>query len=240
MIHIILNMVIIILKHILKAGKWADTDKAETRLPDTFEEGGTLPDERGEKAPAMAALIDAIDAGYGTAEIIRDNPKFALQSKSIDTLRETLTTTAFQNRERDIKVIYLFGATGTGKTRSIFDSHPYKDICRITNYGNESGIKFDSYHGQKVLVFEEFSSNIPISDMLNYLDRYPVSLPARYTDRTACYDTVYITSNLSLRDQYPAIQSTKTAVWRAFLRRITRVDEFTKGGVIPHSIDEYY
>ena len=34
--------------------------------------------------------------------------------------------------------------------------------------------------------------------MLNYLDIYPLYLPARYTDRVACYHHVYITSNAPL------------------------------------------
>ena len=32
---------------------------------------------------------------------------------------------------------------------------------------------------------EEFNSQIPIEAMLNYLDVYPLLLPARYSDRTA-------------------------------------------------------
>ena len=55
-------------------------------------------------------------------------------------------------------------------------------------------------------MLEEFHSQIPISAMLNYLDIYPLTLPARYTDRTACYTKVYITSNISLEEQYRDIQ----------------------------------
>ena len=42
--------------YIRKEGKWADTDKAETSVPGTFEEWGYLPSEREEKAPMMAQL----------------------------------------------------------------------------------------------------------------------------------------------------------------------------------------
>lgn len=35
------------------------------------------------------------------------------------------------------------------------------------------------------LVFEEFHSQIPIGDMHNYLDIYPLMLPARYNDKVA-------------------------------------------------------
>ena len=69
------------------------------------------------------------------------------------------------------------------------------DVCRITNYGSKRGINFDGYSAQDVLVFEEFASQIPVEDMLSYLDIYPVYLPARYSDRVACYTQVYITTH---------------------------------------------
>ncbi|MBQ8356086.1 MAG: hypothetical protein IJY40_10810 [Oscillospiraceae bacterium] len=93
-------------------------------------------------------------------------------------------------------------------------------------------VLFDSYKGQPVLVFEEFHSQISISDMLNFLDIYPVMLPARYYDRVACYTEVYITSNIPLEDQYPEIQKCKLETWKAFLRRIHTVTEFRRGGII--------
>ena len=43
--------------YIRKEGKWADTDKAETRVEGTFREFGSLPKESEEKSPKMAQLI---------------------------------------------------------------------------------------------------------------------------------------------------------------------------------------
>lgn len=227
--------------YIRKEGIWVNTAKAETTVPNTFEEYGTMPDERSEKAPAMAEIIQALDEGQSTTEIIRNNPKFGFHSKNIDTLRDTLVAEDYTNREREIEVIYKYGPSGSGKTRSIFDNHPYKDICRITNYGSAStGVRFDAYHGQSVLVFEEFASNIPIIEMLNYLDRYPLMLPARYNDHPACYTTVYLTANIPLSEQYISIQMQRPAVWNAFLRRITRIEEFcSDGSIIEHEVSEY-
>ena len=68
--------------------------------------------------------------------------------------------------------------------------------------------------------------------MLNFLDIYPVMLPARYFDRVACYPTVYITSNIPLEQQYPEIQKCKLETWHAFLRRIHTITEFRKDGII--------
>ena len=65
--------------------------------------------------------------------------------------------------------------------------------------------------------------------MLNLLDVYPLQLPARYHDRTACYTTVYITSNIALDEQYPEIQIAEPETWNALMRRISRIVEFRKG-----------
>ena len=116
--------------------------------------------------------------------------------------------------------------------RSLYQKHNAKDICRITNYRVGKGINFDGYTNQGVLVFEEFNSQIPIEEMLNYLDIYPLSLPARYTDRTACYKTVYITSNIPLSEQYKKVQKERPETWNAFLRRIHKVLEYKKDGAI--------
>lgn len=105
-----------------------------------------------------------------------------------------------------MQVSYLYGASGAGKTRSIYETHDPRSIYRVTNYRAARGVSFDGYHGQEVLVFEEFSSQIPIEDMLNYLDIYPLALPARYNDKTACYTMVYITSNLPVEKQYRSEQ----------------------------------
>jgi hypothetical protein len=128
-----------------------------------------------------------------------------------------------------VKTNYLFGDSGTGKTRSIYEKHPPEDVYRITDYSGQSGARFDDYHGEPVIVFEEFHSQVPISAMLNFLDIYPLRLAARYRDRVACFDTVYITSNIPPEDQYRDIQKHEMETWHAFLRRIHSVTEFRRG-----------
>lgn len=218
--------------YIRKEGKWAETDKAETKVPDTFWEWGDMPAEKEEKAPQMYKLIQEVRDGISTANIIEGSPNLAFRVRDIDTLRQTLLSDRYASENRKIEVWYIFGASGTGKTRGIYERHDAKDICRITNYRKGRGISFDGYTGQDVLVFEEFHSQIPIEDMLNYLDIYPLSLPARYSDRVACYTRVYITSNLPLEKQYRNVQWDSLETWRAFIRRIHKVLEYRADGSV--------
>lgn len=208
--------------YILKEGKWKDNEKAETSVEGTFREWGDIPTEGMEQEPLKAQIIRLIEEGFTTAQIIKSNPKFAFNVKDIDIIREMLLSEKYMFENRHVEVIYIYGKTGMGKTRSVYENHQPCDVCRITNYSN-NGTKFDAYHGQDVLVFEEFNSQIPIQEMLIFLDIYPVMLPARYTDRVACFTHVYILSNISLSEQYISIRLSKPEIWNAFLRRISKI-----------------
>lgn len=218
--------------YIRKEGKWVDSEKAETSVVGSFYEFGRLPHEGEEKDPKMYRLLQNVKDGLTTTEIIDDSPSFAFRSREIDTLREIYLAEQYRTQNRELTVTYLYGASGTGKTSGIFKKYPASEICRITDYNGKNGVRFDAYHGQDVLVFEEFHSQIPIEAMLNYLDIYPLTLPARYSDRTACYTKVYITSNLALNEQYPSVRHNRPETWRAFLRRIHQVYAYLPDGTV--------
>lgn len=223
----------------LKEGKWRDTDKADTKVEGSFYEYGNIPDETEEKNPVQSALIKDLYDGKRTAEIVENNPSLIFKVKDIEILRQTLLAEKYSNEFRQLDVTYLFGVSNSGKTKHIYDSHTANEICRVTNYRNGNGVLFDNYTGQNVLVFEAFSSQIPIYDMLNYLDIYPLTLSARYNDKVACYTTVYITSDIPLKMQYIDIQRTKPEIWKAFLRRIHHIYEFLPNGQILEVRKEY-
>ena len=208
--------------YILKEGKWKDSDKAETRILDSFFEHGDIPSEQAEKEPDKTRLLEWIADGMSTYEIVKKNPNYAFKVKDIDSLRETILSDKYLKENRNIKVTYLYGETGTGKTRSIYDKYMSSDVCRITTYKGDK-VLFDAYHGQAVLVFEEYRSQIPIAEMLSYLDIYPLMLPARYSDRVACYTQVYIVTNIPLYQQYRYERMNETETWRALIRRIDAV-----------------
>lgn len=212
--------------YIEKSGKWAKMEKANTSVPGTFEEWGEIPSEKSEEAPDMFWLMEALREGKSNMDVLNERPKLAFRIRDIEILRQTILTEKFSVENRKLEVSYIFGASGTGKTRGIFEKHGAQNICRVTNYGNKNGAFFDAYLCQDVLVFEEFRSQIPISHMLNYLDIYPLMLPARYNDRVACYTKVYITSNIPLEEQYKSTQAEHPETWKAFERRIHNIIEY--------------
>lgn len=226
--------------YVKKTGKFENTDKAETSIEGSFEEHGTIPSELQEKHPILGLLIELIKDGLSNVEILEKLPEMALKLRDIDLIRETYLADKYMKENRDIIVTYVYGKTGVGKTRDIYKRHGAKNICRITNYIGARGVNFDSYKStMNTLVFEEFHSQIPIGDMLNYLDIYPLMLPARYNDKVACYIYVYITSNMPLEEQYFNLHydSKYKEVWKALLRRIHNIIEYKNdGSIIEHKM----
>ena len=203
--------------YIRKEGKHRDTDKADTNLPDTFEESGELPAETERRVKQSEAILDMIESGASDAEILRTYPSALNHLPRIQQTRQTLLEDKYRRvRRLGLKVTYIYGATGVGKTRSVLDKYGDENVYRVTNYKHP----FDGYKGEPVLIFDEFRSSIPLADMLNYLDVYPLMLPSRYADRVACYTRVFIISNIPIEKQYPLVQLEEPASYQAFLRRI--------------------
>lgn len=207
--------------YIRKEGKWLDDVKSETNLIDTFEEMCPLPDEP-EKKSQSEAVVAMVKSGSSNLEIVDAFPSQINHLKNINAYREELITKEFENIYRELEVYYLWGKTGVGKTRSVLDTYGYKNVYRVTNYAHP----FDGYNGEPVIVFDEFRSDLPIKDMLKYLEGYPLKLPCRYNDKTACYTKVYVISNIPFEKQYPNIQVSEPETWKAFRRRFNVISEF--------------
>lgn len=223
--------------YIQKKGRWEKTDKAETRVEGSFEEWGKIPVQKG-KRPDLEELYELINDGYSNAEILAINNDYVLNINLLDKVRTTLLIEKYKGTRRvNLNVVYISGVTGMGKTRGILDEHGDANVYRVSDYNHP----FDHYSCEPVIAFEEFRSSFRISDMLNYCDIYPISLPARYSNRYACYETAYILSNQTLEEQYPAIQREEPETWKAFLRRIKEVRIYHEDGTVTvyDSVEKY-
>lgn len=234
--------------YIRKSGKWENDEKHGTKIDGTFEEYGNRPADSRGKRNDMTELYDMVKDGLSNAEIIARNQDYILQIDKLDKLRNTILIEKYRGERRlNMEVIYVFGATGSGKTRDIYDEYKDENVYRVTDYRHP----FDGYnHCEPVIMFDEFRSSLPLSDMLLYLDIYPLELPARYANKYACYNTVFIVSNWPLEEQYHIKTDKKTddgdrklddESWNAFLRRIKKVKVYEDNGRITlyNSVEEY-
>lgn len=198
-------------------------DHVGVNFSDTFEEWGELPEEHQGKSSASDLIVTLVRDGASNREIVDSVSAAYKDIDKIERVRSMFRDESFASSWRDLDVAYIFGKTGTGKTRGVMDTYGYRNCYRVTDYKHP----FDTYDGQDVIIFEEFRGGLKHGDMLNYLDGYPLLLPCRYFNRQACYTKVFIVTNIPPDEQYMNVDS---ASRDAFFRRITKVIEYTENG----------
>lgn len=186
---------------------------------ETFLEWGEIPHEHQGKSKDVERMLEMIKDGADNLEIVNEVPSAMLNMDKLERVRSMYRDADFRNSWRDLEVTYIFGATGSGKTRGVMERYGYNNCYRVTDYKHP----FDTYDGQDVIIFEEFRGGLKHGDMLNYLDGYPLLLPCRYFNRQACYTKVFIVSNIPPTEQYCSVDRESV---KAFFRRIHKVIEY--------------
>ena len=110
----------------------------------------------------------------------------------------------------------LWGPTGTGKTRYVYDNHDLEDIFRI-----EPEYKwFDGYFGQKIVLFDEYKNQFTTRTLLQLIDRHPMRVAIKGGFAIWKPELIYFTSNIDpslwYKDAHPAYKL-------AFSRRVTQI-----------------
>ena len=107
---------------------------------------------------------------------------------------------------RSIDVIYIYGQSGTGKTRLA------KDYAERTDYNyfltGSSRDPFQLYEGQPTIILDELRpSTFPYNDLLKLLDPFNTksNAPSRYFDKLLTADLIIITSPYSPKEFYQRI-----------------------------------
>ncbi len=221
--------------YIRKEGAYLDSKKKETNLIETFEEYGDMPLGKSAKNCKISdEVLLLIQDGVSTSDIVKQYPSYMTKIHCIEETRQIILSENFNNKWRNIEVVYIYGETGTGKTRSVMETFGYENVCKVTNYNHP----FDNYKYQDVLLLDEFRSSLSLKDMLQYLDGYPIDLPCRYSDKSAIFTKVFIISNIPFNEQYREIQRNEPESWNAFVRRINKIIKFEKNTELPFSDNE--
>ena len=222
--------------YVFKEGKWLNDKKGDTNIRDSHIEWGELPVERQGKRNDLEDLYDMIHADMTVSQILEICPQYLLNISHIEKARSLYLRDKFKSTMRDITVTYVQGSTGTGKTFSVLEGFGFNNVYRVTDYSHP----FDNYDCEDVIVFEEFRNSLSLSSMLNYLDVYPVMLPARYSQKVACFTKVFIISNYMLEEQYQDLQITHSRDYAAFLRRINFVEIFMPAKKYLYTTNQYF
>lgn len=156
---------------------------------------------------------NSIKKGASWLEIADTNAQLAYTCKrSIDEsiAIHTKATTGERN------VIWLWGDTGTGKTRTAYDAG-------ATSMEWSNATWRDYTAGTKTVVWDEFDkwTNVPWANILKLLDRYPVNVQMRYNNQAWTAETIYITSTDQPQNVVP------THLWTQVQRRLKTISHLT-------------
>ena len=163
----------------------------------------------------MEAIKKAIDNEESMRVIADDHfGDYIRYHRGFEAYRELIQKEKAREYRR-VEVVVLWGETGTGKTRTAMEEANYKI----------EGAKmawWDGYEGEKIILIDEYDSQISITELLNILDGYQLRLPIKGGFTYARWTKVYITSNIEPHEWHP---KAKEAHREALMRRITYVKQ---------------
>lgn len=205
-------------------------DKACTSVAGSFLEWGDISKcaRHQGKRTDLSELYEMIKDGMTTYEILEAIPDHLTNISNIERVRLEVLSEKYRTVFRELEVTYIWGFTGTGKTRGVMEKHGYINIYRVTDYRNP----FDSYKGEEILVLDEYLEQFSITDMNQYLDDYPVSLRARYSNKWAMWSSVYVIANIDILHQYTDERVNNPELWNALARRIHNIIKYDADGTI--------
>lgn len=131
----------------------------------------------------IAVLTAMLQSGMTSMEIKKSNPTLWLQHNRM--IQQWISTESTQKRPAP-SVHYLFGKTGSGKTRRVLglpakmgwknNGQPLSedDVYHVMTDGG-SHLWWDGYEGQRVCVFDDFkSSQVKVEELMKILSRAPL------------------------------------------------------------------
>lgn len=79
-----------------------------------------------------------------------------------------------QKRDFVPEVVWIYGPTGTGKTRSVVEEEK-----SLYFFPYEKNGWWDNYESQEAILFDDFRGQLPLNEMLRICDRYDYTVPRR-------------------------------------------------------------
>jgi len=104
-----------------------------------------------------------IAEGMSNAQIMAQCPDYANQILKMDRIRQDILEERYRNDFRQLSVTYIFGPTGTGKTRHVMEENSYGNVFRVTDYDHP----FERYNSEFQICFEESRSSLMIGDIVS-------------------------------------------------------------------------
>ncbi len=197
--------------------------KEDTRVPHTDPYTYGEPRAQGKRMD-LEAFKDEVIAGKRKREMLDDHyGVIARYPKFYDTIQQMNRPT----RTVELEVTLLIGATGTGKTRYVYDTYGGKEGDLFITPLNNGTMWWDTYDNHKVVLMDDFSGaacHMTLTTLLRLLDRYPVLAPIKGSYTWWLPEKIFVTSNIMPKHWFK--WANRMEQYKALARRFTRVIEY--------------
>ncbi len=198
--------------------------KQDTRIEEPFEIGQFV--EMRQRTD-YDEFRNALKSGASDLELF-DNFYQIASTKGLEKIqeeRDLFLNSKYTEQGRNVRTTFIYGPPGVGKTQSVFKEYGFKNVFRVSFYGK---FQFNGYNGEKVLLFDEFAGQVNLGWLNQILDKYPLKLEVKGGHKIACYDKVFICSNLPFTEIYKNYIDNEHKLYESVYRRIHfiyRVDD---------------
>jgi len=189
-----------------------------------FHEGGERPKGQGKRTD-LDNVCDLIKSGKNMSDIANTYPAQVIKfHRGIQFLMNTM----MNQRNFKTEIWWLWGPTGSGKSRYVWELYP----C---SYMKVSSHKWwDGYIGQDVVIMDDFrpSKEMPFNFILNLFDRYPLSVETKGGMIPFVSKIIYVTSPYSPDQVCAHLDWLGVEEKNQLMRRIDHIVQFPQIGAM--------
>lgn len=185
--------------------------KEDTRVGDSTREWGQKHDQ--DVVGGWQAAVEDVKNGASWTDMVEAHTRIAIQCHSgVQKAILALTSTPSW---RKVETFVFWGATGTGKTRGVYEREGHLNVYAKMASRSGSVQWFDGYNGERALLLDEFRCQYDLQELLRWLDGHPLRVEVKGAQTIARWSRVYICSNVNPATWYAqATQLERAALWR--------------------------
>lgn len=155
--------------------------------------------KQGQRTDLMAVAA-TIRASTSLARVVEEHPvEFIRMSRGMETYFDY---THRPPRRGKPDVIILWGESGTGKSRAVFDQLEEEETEYYLAPDCSPVQWMDGYRGEETIVFDDFEAKMPVQQFKNLIDWHPLRMQRKHGWVIINAKYFIFTSNLDPRDWY--------------------------------------